>query len=161
MAYPNNCNARVSNALKLLTKSIFSSSKRIAKVIKKANIIEIEKVIYNIRNYCKIKITEDIIEQKQLVNGSIWKTEILLKTNVPTKYSHSQKIQLQNLRNSRYFMDILWISEWISSPAVSIIFPTSTSFLLRSSQSWPESTDIRGGQTQIRVRLTRFIHLKI
>ena len=64
-------------ALKLLTKSIlFSSSKRIAKVIKKANIIEIGKLICNIRNYCKIKITEDSIEQKQLVNGYIWRTEI-------------------------------------------------------------------------------------
>ena len=63
-------------ALKLLIKSILlSSSKRIAKVIKKANIIEIGKVIYNIRNYCKIKITEDSIEQKQLVNGSIWKID--------------------------------------------------------------------------------------
>ena len=63
-------------ALKLLTKSIlFSSSKRIAKVIKKANIIEVGKVIYNIRNYCKIKITEDSIEQKQLVNGFIWKID--------------------------------------------------------------------------------------
>ena len=61
-------------ALKLLTNSIlFSSSKRMAKVIKKANIIKVEKVIYNIRNYCKIKITEDSIEQKQIVNGSIWK----------------------------------------------------------------------------------------
>ena len=50
-------------ALKLLTNSIlFSASKRIAKVIKKANIIEVGKVIYNIRNYCKIKITEDSIE---------------------------------------------------------------------------------------------------
>ena len=59
-------------ALKLLTKRIlFSSSKRIEKVIKKANIIEVGKVIYNIRNYCKIKITEDSIEQKQLVNGFI------------------------------------------------------------------------------------------
>ena len=65
-------------ALKLLTKSmLFSSSKRIAKVIKKANIIEVEKVIYNTRNYCKIKIIEDSIEQKQLVNGFIWKTEII------------------------------------------------------------------------------------
>ena len=64
-------------ALKLLTNSIlFSSSKSIVKVIKKANIIEVGKVIYNIRNYCKIKITEDSIEQKHLVNGSIWKTEI-------------------------------------------------------------------------------------
>ena len=63
-------------ALKLLAKSIlFSSSKRIAKVIKKANIIEVGKVIYNIRNCCKIKITEDRIEQKQLVNGSLWKIE--------------------------------------------------------------------------------------
>ena len=63
-------------ALKLLIKSILlSSSKRIAKVIKKANIIEIGKVIYNIRNYCKIKITKDSIEQKQLVNGSIWKID--------------------------------------------------------------------------------------
>ena len=61
-------------ALKLSTKDIlFSSSKRIAKAIKKADIVEIGKVIYNIRNYCKIKITEDSIEQKQLVNGSIWK----------------------------------------------------------------------------------------
>ena len=61
-------------ALKLLTKSIlFSSSKRISKVIKKAIIIEIKKVIYNIRNYCKIKITENSIDNKQLVNGSIWK----------------------------------------------------------------------------------------
>ena len=64
-------------ALKILTKSIlFSSSKRISKVIIKANIIEIGKVIYSIRNYCKIKITEDSIEQTQLVNGSIWRTEI-------------------------------------------------------------------------------------
>ena len=54
-------------ALKLLTKSIlFSSSKRISKVIKKANIIEIKKVIYNIRNYCKIKITEDNIDKKTI-----------------------------------------------------------------------------------------------
>ena len=52
--------------LKLLTKSIlFSSSKTIAKVIKKANIIEVGKVINSIRNYCKIKIIEDSIEQKQ------------------------------------------------------------------------------------------------
>ena len=59
-------------SLKLLTKSIlFSSSKRIAKVIKNANIIEVGKVKYNRRIYCKIKITEDSIEQKQLVNGSI------------------------------------------------------------------------------------------
>ena len=28
-------------------------------------------VICSRRNYCKIKITEDSIEQKQLVNGSI------------------------------------------------------------------------------------------
>ena len=63
--------------LKLLTKSIlFSSSNKIAKVIKKANIIKIGKVIYNIRNYCKIKITKDSIEQKQLINGSIQKKEI-------------------------------------------------------------------------------------
>ena len=61
-------------ALKLLTNSIlFSSSKTIAKVIKKTNIIEVGKAIYNIRNYCQIKITEDSIEQKQLVSGSIWK----------------------------------------------------------------------------------------
>ena len=30
-------------------------------------LIVIGKVIYNWRNYCKIKITEDSIEQKQLV----------------------------------------------------------------------------------------------
>ena len=30
---------------------------------------------YSRRSYCKIKITEDSIEQKQLVNGSIWKIE--------------------------------------------------------------------------------------
>ena len=65
MSYPDDYIVRVQIALKLLTKSIlFSSSKRIAKVIKKANIIEIGKVIYNIRNSCKIKITEDSIEQK-------------------------------------------------------------------------------------------------
>ena len=59
-------------ALKLLINSIlFSSFKRITKVIKKANIIEIEKVIYNIRNYFKIKIAEDSIELKQLVNAFI------------------------------------------------------------------------------------------
>ena len=63
-------------ALKLFTKIIlFSSSKRIAKVIKKTNIKEVGKEINNIRNYCKIKITEDSIEQKQFVNGSIWKIE--------------------------------------------------------------------------------------
>ena len=33
----------------------------------------IGKVIYCRRNYCKIKITEDSIEKKQLVNSSIWK----------------------------------------------------------------------------------------
>ena len=65
-------------ALKLLTKSIlFSYSKTIAKVIKKVNIIKIGKVIYNIRNYCKIKITEDSIEKKRLVNGFIWKIKKL------------------------------------------------------------------------------------
>ena len=31
----------------------------------------IGKVIYSRRNYCKIKITEDRIEQEQLVNGFI------------------------------------------------------------------------------------------
>ena len=68
-------------ALKLLINSIlFSSFKRIAKVIKKPNIIEIEKVIYNIRNYFKIKKTEDSIELKQLVNGFILKIdEVALK----------------------------------------------------------------------------------
>ena len=34
------------------------------------------KVIYNIRNYCKIKIIEDSIEQKQFVNSPICKKEI-------------------------------------------------------------------------------------
>ena len=73
-------------ALKLLTKSfLFLSYKRIAKVIKKANIIEIGKVIYNIRNYCKIKIAEDTIEQKQSVNCSIWKAEIQSSFNVRPK----------------------------------------------------------------------------
>ena len=38
--------------------------------------VVVGKVIYRIRNYCKIKITEDSIEQKQLVNGFIQKTEI-------------------------------------------------------------------------------------
>ena len=66
-------------ALKLLTNSIlFSYSKRIAKVIKKVNIIEIGNVIYYISNYCKIKITEYIIEQNKLVNGSICKTKITI-----------------------------------------------------------------------------------
>ena len=32
-------------------------------------------LIYSRRNYCKIKITEDSIEQEQLVNGSIRKIE--------------------------------------------------------------------------------------
>ena len=70
-------------ALKLLTKSnLLSSSKTIAKVIKKANIIEVGKVVYtNIRNYCKIKITENSIEQKQLVNGSIWKIKKVALNN--------------------------------------------------------------------------------
>ena len=63
-------------ALKLFTKRIlFSSSNRIAKVIKKTNMKEVGKVINKIRNYFKIKITEDSIEQKQFVNGSIWKIE--------------------------------------------------------------------------------------
>ena len=35
----------------------------------------IGKVIYSRRSYCKIKVTEDSIEQKQLVNGSISKIE--------------------------------------------------------------------------------------
>ena len=35
----------------------------------------IGEVIHSRRNYCKIKLTEDSIEQKQLVNGSIWKIE--------------------------------------------------------------------------------------
>ena len=53
-------------ALKLLKKSIlFTSSKTIAKVIKKANIIEVGKVINSIRNYCKIKIIKNSVEQKQ------------------------------------------------------------------------------------------------
>ena len=47
------------NELKLLTKNIlFLSSKRIAKVIEKTNIIEIENIRNNIRSYCKIKITK-------------------------------------------------------------------------------------------------------
>ena len=36
----------------------------------------IGKLIYSRRNYCKIKITEDNIEQKQLVNVFISKIEI-------------------------------------------------------------------------------------
>ena len=37
-------------------------------------------VIYSRRNYWKIKIKEDSIKQKQLVNGSIWKVEkVVLK----------------------------------------------------------------------------------
>ena len=35
----------------------------------------IGKVIYSRRNYCKIKLTEDSIEQEHLVNGCIWKIE--------------------------------------------------------------------------------------
>ena len=31
--------------------------------------------IYSKLNYCNIKITEDNIEQEQLVNNSIWKIE--------------------------------------------------------------------------------------
>ena len=54
----------------LQTASQFWSSKRIKKVLNTWNMIVIGKVIYR-RNYCKIKITEDSIEQKQLVNGSI------------------------------------------------------------------------------------------
>ena len=77
VAYPDDWNVRVSNCIKIFDKQhfvfIFQED---AKVIKKANIIEVGKVIYNIWNYCKIKITEDSIEQKHLVNGSIWKTEI-------------------------------------------------------------------------------------
>ena len=33
------------------------------------------KGIYSRRNYCKIEITGDSIEQGQLVNSSIWKIE--------------------------------------------------------------------------------------
>ena len=77
MAYPDDCNVRVSNCIKIIDKEHFVFIfQEIAKVIKKANIIEIGKVINNIRNYCKIKITEDSIKQKQLVNGFIWRTEI-------------------------------------------------------------------------------------
>ena len=36
----------------------------------------IGKIIYSRRNYCKKKITEDSIEQKQLVNVFISKIEI-------------------------------------------------------------------------------------
>ena len=63
--------------LELLVKIIsFSSSKRIIKVNNKAKIIEVGEVIYSIRNYCKIKITKDSIEQSQLVNDFIQKIEM-------------------------------------------------------------------------------------
>ena len=62
--------------LKLLANYMsFSSSKRIAKVIDKLNWIEAGKGKYSIRNYCKKKITQDSIEQKHLVNDSIWEIE--------------------------------------------------------------------------------------
>ena len=56
----------------LLGKSMSSSlSKKILKVLNKGKWIEIDKVIYCIRNYKSIKITNDHIKQNQLVNDSI------------------------------------------------------------------------------------------
>ena len=39
--------------------------------------MEVEEVVHSRRNYCNIKITEDSIEQEQLVNDSIRKIEIV------------------------------------------------------------------------------------
>ena len=54
----------------------FSSSERATKVLNTGKWIEIGKVIYSNRNYNKIKIAEDVIEQIQLVNDYIRKIEI-------------------------------------------------------------------------------------
>ena len=67
-------------ALKLLEKACrFLSSKRITKFLNIWKWIEVGKLISNRRNYYKIKITEDSIEQKQLVNDSIRKSQRLYK----------------------------------------------------------------------------------
>ena len=54
---------------------LFSSFRRISKFLNTGKLIEVGKVIYNNGNYNKIKITEDRIEQKQLVNDIIWRIE--------------------------------------------------------------------------------------
>ena len=66
---------RASNYIKIIDKEHvrFHPPRGLQKSFIKKEWIVIGNVIYNKRNYCKIKITEDSIEQKQLVNGSIWK----------------------------------------------------------------------------------------
>ena len=83
MAYPDYCNVRVSNCIKIIDKEHFAFIfQDDCKSHKEINIIKVGKVVYtNIRNYCKIKITEDSIEQKQLVNCSIWKIKKVALNN--------------------------------------------------------------------------------
>ena len=62
----------------LLTKNVsFSLSNKFKKSLIKGKWIEVRKVILRWRNYKTIKITGDNIKQKQLVNDSIQKLEII------------------------------------------------------------------------------------
>ena len=63
--------------LKLLTWVCRFHPLRDIKVFNMGKLIVNWKIICSIRNYCKIKITKNSIEQKQLVNDSIWKIEII------------------------------------------------------------------------------------
>ena len=78
--------------------------------------------------------------------------KLLLKSNVLAKYSHSQKILLQKLRNSRYF---LIYCEFRSEYQVQL----SPQFPSTPANTGQNPTEIRAGQTQIRVSLiVRFLN---
>ena len=53
-----------------------NSSRRIQKSLIKEKWIDVGKVIYSRKNYCKIKITEESIQQKQLLDNYIQKIKI-------------------------------------------------------------------------------------
>ena len=75
--YPKGSYVWVSKCIKIIDKEhVYFTIQEDYKVLNTGKWIEVGKVKYNRRNFFSIKITEDSIEQEQLVNDSIWKIEI-------------------------------------------------------------------------------------
>ena len=87
MTNPDVSNARVSNYINIINKQhvVFINQEDL-KVLNKGKGIEVGKVIFNWRNYKSIKITEDNIEHKQVVNDFIQKIEIMALKKIQRLY---------------------------------------------------------------------------
>ena len=87
MTNPDGSNVRVSNYINIIDKQhVFFINQEYLKVLNKGKWIEVGKVIYNWRNYKNIKITEDNIQQKQVVNDFIQNIEIMALKKIQRLY---------------------------------------------------------------------------